>query len=323
MKREIFIGIDVSKEKLDVAVKSREAAAAPKPEKRAQEAWIAKNTDAGVASLVERLKSLKPQRIALEATGGYEQRAFLALREAGLPAVIVQPGQVRDFARGMGVRAKTDKIDALVLAHFVEVRKPEVVPLPTENQRRIAELRGLRTDLLSARVAFSKRQENCGPEARHHLEAVVEGLNARIAAIEAALEEALAADPADAALAKLLQTVPGVGPVNAMTIVSELHELGKIGGRQASALVGVAPMNRDSGHQRGKRATFGGRGEVRRVLYMAAFSASRHNPVIRAFAERLQAAGKPFKVIMTACARKLLVILNAMVASGTPWSLSP
>lgn len=322
MKR-IFIGIDVSKEKLDVAVKATEADSAPVPTKRAQEAWTAKNTDDGVASIVKRVAAMNPQRIALEATGGYEQRVFLALREAGLPAAIVQPGQVRDFARGMGVKAKTDKIDALMLAHFAELRQPAVIPLPTANQRRIAELRGLRTDLVKERIAFSNRRENAGPSIQGHLEALLKHLDAQIAAIETELKEALASEPEDAEKAAVVQTVPGIGGINAATLVGELPELGKLNRRQVSALVGVAPMNRDSGHQRGQRAISGGRNEVRRALYMAALSARKCNPVIRDFAARLQAAGKPFKVIMTACIRKLLVILNAMVAAGTPWSLSP
>jgi transposase len=323
MTRKIYVGIDVSKDKLDVAVKATEADSVPSPAKRAKESWISGNTSGGVADLVRRIKALNPERIALEATGGYEQRVFKALREAGLPAVIVNPGNVREFAKAMGRLAKTDRIDALMLAHFAEIRQPEVAPLPTENQQRIAGLRGLRTDLLATRVAYTNRLENCGPEVREHIEKLLLNVRAEIEAIEAKLTAALAATPEDAAAAKLIQSVPGVGPVTAATLIGELPELGKLSHRRISALVGVAPMNRDSGRQRGKRMIRGGRNEVRRVLYMAAFSARRHNPVLRAFADRLEASGKTFKTVMTACMRKLLVILNAMVLAGTPWSLSP
>jgi transposase len=322
MNQTIFIGIDVGKDKLDVAVKITETGSHPSPAKRAHEAWTSSNTDAGAAEIVQRLRAMTPQRIALEATGGYEQQVFRALRAAGLPAVIVQPALVRDFAKSMGRKAKTDRIDALVLAHFAEIRQPEVTPLPTANQERIAELRSLRTDLLVTRNAYTNRLENCSNEIRQDIEQFVRDLDVRLAAVEAKLTQAVASDPEDAAKAALVQTVPGVGPLTAAVLVGELPELGKIAPRRISALTGVAPFNRDSGHQRGKRATCGGRNEVRRALYMAAFSASRHNPVIRAFAQRLKAAGKPFKVIMTACMRKLLVILNAMVLAGTPWSPS-
>jgi transposase len=322
MKRNFSIGIDVGKDKLDVAVKVTEAGSTPSPAKRAHEAWTAKNTDAGVAEIVQRLQAIGPHRIALEATGGYEQRVFRAMRAAGLPAVIVAPALVRDFAKAMGRKAKTDKIDALVLAHFAEIRQPEVVPLPTANQERIADLRALRTDLLVTRNAYTNRLENCGSEVRQHIEQLVANLNAQVETLDAKLVEALAADPEDAAKAALVQTVPGVGRVTAATLVGELPELGKLDRRRISALVGVAPMNRDSGHQHGKRKTCGGRNEVRRALYMAAFSASRWNSVLRPFAQRLTAAGKPFKVVMTACMRKLLVILNAMILAGTPWSPS-
>ena len=236
--------------------------------------------------------------------------------------MIVKPGSVKSFIRSMGRQAKTDKIDALMIAYFAEVRQPPVLPLPTASQERIAALRGLRADLLATRVAYTNRLENCDPAAREEILPFLADLEVRIAGLTAKLEAAIQVSPEDAAKAKLVRTVPGVGAVTAATLIGELPELGKFDHRSVSALVGVAPMNRDSGHQRGKRATVGGRNEVRRVLYMAALSARTHNPVIRAFAARLKAAGKPFKVIMTACMRKLLVILNAMVLAGTPWTLS-
>ena len=323
MKPRVFIGIDVSKDKLDIAVKATETEDTVSPAKRAVESWTTSNTDAGCDDLVGRLQALNPHRIALEATGGYEQRAFRALRAAGLPAVIVQPLNVREFARAMGKRAKTDPIDAWMIAYFAEVRQPEIVPLPTVNQERIADLRSLRTDLLKSRGQYTNRLEHCRAEVREHIERLLADIAVHIAELDAKLREALRATPEDAAKAALVRTVPGVGPVTAATLVGELPELGKLDRRRLSALIGVAPMNRDSGRMHGKRVTQGGRNEVRRVLYMAAFAARRFNPVIRAFAARLEAAGKPFKVVMTACMRKLLVILNTMVRAGTAWSLSP
>lgn len=323
MKRTYFVGIDVGKARLDVAVKVTDTPGTPGLAKRAHQAWVSPNTDAGVAELVKRLQALGPEKIALEATGGYEQRVFRGLREAGLPAVIIKPISAREFARAMGRQAKTDKIDALVLAHFAEVRQPEVLPLPTANQERVAALRGLRTDLLATRVAYNNRLENCGAEVRAFIEKFLVGLEADIASITASLGEAVQSTPEDAARAALVQTIPGVGPMTAATLIGELPELGKLDKRRLSALVGVAPMNRDSGQHRGKRATMGGRNAVRRTLYMAALSASIHNPVFRVFRKRLEDAGKPVKVVMTACMRKLLVILNAMVVTGTPWSPNP
>ncbi len=323
MNPRIFIGIDVSKDNLDIAVKAAETRDGVSPAKRAAESWSTTNTEAGCDETVRKLQALSPHRIALEATGGYEQAIFRALRGAGLPAVIVQPLSVREFARAMGKRAKTDPIDALMIAYFAEVRQPAVVPLPTANQDRIAGLRALRTDLLATRVQYTNRLENCRSEVREHIEKLLVGVAAQVAELDAKIHDAVESSPEDAAKAALVRTVPGVGPVTAATLVGELPELGKLDRRRLSALLGVAPMNRDSGRKQGKRVTYGGRSEIRRVLYMAALTARRFNPAIRAFAERLKAAGKPFKVIMTACMRKLLVILNAMVLAGTPWTPSP
>lgn len=322
MKYKVYVGIDVSKEKLDVAVKVTEEGTAPSLPKKAHEAWTCANTDVAIAKLVAKLKKIGPERIVLEATAGYEQRVHRALRAADLPAVVVQPLNVREFARAMGKRAKEDPIDALVIAFFGEIRQPTIVPLPTPNQDRIASLRGLRTDLLGTRVAYGNRLENCGEEVRQHIERLLADVQAQIDAIDEKLAEALRATPEDAAKSALVQTVPGVGKVTAATLVGELPELGKLSRQQVSALVGVAPMSRDSGHKRGKRFIQGGRNEIRRVLYMAAKSAQRCNPIIKAFAARLKAAGKPNKVVAVACMRKLLVILNAMVLANLPWTIN-
>lgn len=322
MNAKIYVGIDVSKAKLDVAVKVTGTGDGPGPAKRPHKAWTASNNKKGHGELVRRLKDLNPERIALEATGGYEKEVYRALREADLPAVLVQPLHVREFARAMGKLAKTDAIDALMIAYFVEVRKPEVLPLLTANQERIANLRALRNDFVLTRVQYTNRLETCDPETRTHIEQMLGDVDRQIDVLDAKLRDALNSTPEDAAKSALVQTVPGVGPVVAATLLGELPELGKLDRRRLCALVGLAPMNRDSGRQSGKRRIQGGRGDVRDVLYMAAVTARRWNPVIRVFAAKLKAAGKPYKVIMTACMRKLLVILNAMVLAGKPWSPS-
>jgi len=323
MKRSIYIGIDVAKAKLDVAVKVTEFGEQPGMPKAAHKEWIVHNTDAGVAKLVKRIVELAPDRIAMEATGGYEQRVFQALRDAGMPAAIVQPQHVKDFGKAMSIKHKTDRIDALVLAYFAEIRRPEIVPQPTANQKRIAELRGLRNDLIETRVAYNNRTENCSPEMKARLEAFVAIIETQVDALDKEMAAALKASPEDAQKAALLRSVPGIGPVNAAALVGELPELGKLDRRRIASLVGVAPMAKDSGNTRGKRFITGGRQALRATLHMAVVSMRRCNPVICAFANRLEAAGKPGHTIMTACVRKLLVILNAMIHSGKPWTLSP
>lgn len=322
MKSSIFVGIDVAKGKLDVAVTARqvgEALSVPS----AREAWVCPNTDQDVAKLVKRLVQLGPERIVLEATGGYEQRAFLALRAAGLPAVIVQPQHVKEFRKAMAINFKNDRKDALVIAYYGEVRRPDIAPLPTENQKRISELRGLRSDLVATRVAYTNRLESCSTAMARRIQGFVASIQAQIDELDAELATALKATPEDAAKAEILRSVPGIGPVNAAALLGELPELGRIDRRRIAALVGVAPMANDSGQRHGKRFITGGRKALRSILHMAVVSARKHNPVIRAFAERLQAAGKPAHTVMSACVRKLLVILNAMVLAGKPWTLSP
>jgi len=323
MKHSSFVGIDVAKDKLDIAVTVRQVGQSLSMPASAREEWVLRNADQDVAKLVERLKQLQPERIVLEATGGYEQRAFLALRAAGLPAVIVQPLHVKEFGRSMAIKFKNDRKDALVLAYYGEVRRPDLQPLPTENQKRVAELRGLRTDLIATRVAYGNRLEHASPALAKRLQGFVASVQAQIDELDAELARALRATPEDAAKSELLQSVPGIGPVSAAALIGELPELGKIDRRRIAALVGVAPMSNDSGRHHGKRFITGGRKALRTVLHMAVVSARKHNPVIHAFAERLQAAGKPPHTIMSACVRKLLVILNAMVLSGTRWTLSP
>ena len=319
MTNRIWIGIDVAKDKLDVAVKITEVGQSPKPAKRANEAWICPNTDAGVAKLVERLKALNPERIALEATGGLEQRAYVALRQADLPAVIVAPHRVKAFITGTGQDAKTDKLDAVGIAYFVEVMQPTVMPLPSENESRISELRGLREDLVTTRVSYENRLRHASAGAATRIKKLLAVMKQEIEDLDEEIAKAIQSHPEEAAKAAILQSVPGIGPVNAATLISELPELGKLTRRKVARLVGVAPLPKDSGQSPKRRRIKGGRKVVRSALYMAAMAAARFNPVIRAFAERLKAAGKPSHTIITACIRKLLVILNAMVMTGTAW----
>jgi transposase len=326
MKRSIFIGIDVSKNKLDVAVHSRGIGEPIGMPKVAEKEWISPNTAEGVADLVRQVEALGAERIALEATGGYEQRVFLALRAAKQPIAIVEPTPVKAFREALKIKYKGDRIDALVLSYYSEVARPDILPQPTDNQKRIAELRGLRTDLVGTRVAYKNRLESCSKETAQRIKAFLEAVQAQIDELDAELAKALQATPEDAAKAKILRSVTGIGPVNAAALVGELPELGKTDRRKIAALVGVAPMANDSGDtERGskRRHITGGRKHVRTLLHMAVVSARQHNPVIRAFAERLEAAGKQGWTIMTACARKLLVILNAMIRDGAMWKVSP
>jgi transposase len=320
MERVYFVGIDVGKDRLDVAVKAVDPSQPSQPAKRAHRAWASANDEAGITALIERLLQIEPVLIVLEASGGYERRVYLAMRGAGLRAALVQPNHARAFARSMGLLAKTDKIDALVLAYFAEVRRPEPGMLPTENQSRIADLRGMRSDLIDTRTAYKNRLKTASETTRRHIQRLLDELETSIASVEAELEQAVEGNPEDAKRAALLRTAPGIGPIIAATLVGELPELGRLSRREISALVGVAPMNRDSGRQHGKRSVKGGRREVRDKLYMGAVSAVKWNPPIRALYERLTAAGKLYKVVITACMRKLIVILNAMVAHGKPWS---
>lgn len=320
MKRVYFIGIDVGKDRLDVAVKAVDPSQPSQPAKRAHKAWSSPNDDAGIKELLAALRQLDPILIVLEASGGYEQRVYLAMRGAGLPAALVQPNHARSFARSMGLLAKTDKIDALVLAYFAEVRRPEPAVLPTANQSRIADLRGMRSNLIDTRTAYNNRLKTASETTRRHIQRLLNELEKTIADVEGELQQAVAENADDAKRVALLRTAPGIGPIIAATLVGELPELGRLNRREISALVGVAPMNRDSGRQHGKRSVKGGRNEVRSLLYMGAVSAARWNPPIRALYERLTAAGKLYKVVITACMRRLLVVLNAMVAKGTPWT---
>lgn len=306
----MFIGIDVSKARLDVACRPTGVTFA-----------VANDPD-GIAALVARLQALDPTRIVLEATGGYELPLATALAAAGLPVVVVNPRQARAFAKAIGRLAKNDKIDAACLAHFAEVIRPQPRPLPTADVRALDALLARRRQLLGMLTMERNRLGTCqDARVRADLEAHLQWLEGRVHDADQALKEAVQASPVWRAKDDLLQSIPGIGPVASRTLLAGLPELGQLSGRQAAALAGLAPYDDDSGKRKGQRFVQGGRGDVRRVLYMAAWAAVKHNPALKAFGQRLVGAGKKAKVVLTAVARKLVVLANAVLKSGQPWEL--
>jgi len=305
---ELFIGIDICKDRLDIADDSNS-----KP-------WSVANDDQGVAALVNRLKSLKPTRIVMEATGGLETLLYSALTLAGLPATVINPRQARDFAKALGKLAKTDAIDARVLARFGFAVRPEVRPMKDEKTQELAALVTRRRQLIGILTAEKTRLQQAPKWIRKDIKDLIKSLEKRLRKLEAGIAIKIKTTPGWKEKDDLLKSVPGVGDVLSMNLLSNLCELGKLNGKQVAALVGVAPLNRDSGKFRGGRKIWGGRAEVRAALYMAALSASRYNPAIKAFYQRLILQGKKPKVALTACMRKLLVILNTMVKNNTPWN---
>jgi transposase len=303
-----FIGIDVSKATLDLAVRPT------------AEAWRVPNEDAALPRLVARLRALAPARIVLEATGGYEHPVVAALAAAGLPVVVVNPRQVRDFGRSCGQLAKTDRIDAALLALFAERVQPELRPLPDEAAQALDAFLTRRRQLVEMLIAERNRLGFAKRPIRRDIDQHIRWLEKRLQDVDRELAAAVQASPVWRATEDLLRTVPGIGPVVSRTLLGELPELGQLNRKQIAALVGVAPHARDSGTLRGKRMIWGGRAPRRAALYMAALVAAKFNPVIRAFYQRLRSAGKPAKLALTACMRKLLIIVNAMVRTGTPWS---
>ena len=308
----VFVGIDVAKARLDVACR---------PGERFGQA----NDAPGIAAVVDRLRALHPAGIALEATGGLESPLVAALAAAGLTVAVVNPRQVRDFAKGTGRRAKTDAIDAAALAHFAEVVRPRARPVPEADARRFEDLLARRRQLLEMRTAEQNRlgaaaAAHAAAAVRADLEAHVAYLTQRLAEIDGELSRAIRDSPAWAAKDELLRGVPGVGDVTARTLLAELPELGTVDAKRIAALAGLAPLNRDSGTLKGRRCIGGGRAPVRTALYMAALSGVVYNPLLKAFYRRLLAAGKAKKVALIAAARKLLTILNAMVRDRKPWA---
>jgi transposase len=302
---ELSVGIDVARDSLAVAFVPT------------GEHWSTSNDEAGREALARRLSDLKPARVVLEATGGYESLVVAALGLVAIPVAVVNPRQVRDFAKGVGKRAKTDPIDAAVLAHFAAVVRPSPRPLLDQQAQELAALVARRTDLLGMLAAERNRRGTAPPIVRPDLDEHITWLENRLDQLTQDVTDLMHQSPLWRDKEDLLRSVPGVGPIVTLTLIAELPELGQLNGKQIAALVGVAPFNRDSGRWRGKRTILGGRAEVRRVLYMAAVVAARRNPVVGAFYQRLVEAGKPKKVALTACMRKLLLILNAMIRHHT------
>jgi transposase len=305
---EVFVGLDVSKDRLDGAT-------------RQGETFAVANDPPGHAELVRRLQPLGVTLLVLEATGGLELPVAAALAAAGIPVAVVNPRQARDFAKASGRLAKNDAIDAAALAHFAEALRPQARPLPGAQQRALDALLGRRRQLVEMLTMERNRLGGCADgRVAADLRAHVAWLERRLGRADDELARAVRGSPLWRAKDDLLQSIPGIGPVASRTLLAAVPELGAVTGRQAAALVGVAPLDDDSGRRRGHRRVAGGRAEVRAVLYMAALTARRRNPVLRAFADRLRAAGKPAKVILTAVARKLVVIANALLRGGQPWS---
>lgn len=306
---EFVVGIDVAKAGLDVAVR-------PSGEER----HLA-NASAEIAELVGWLSALQPQLIVVEATGGYEAPLVAELGIAHLPVAVVNPRQVRDFARASGRLAKTDRLDAQTLAHFGQAMRPTPRPLPDQETQALAALVERRRQVVAMRTAEQNRLGATRVAAvRSRIQAHLTWLDEELHALDEELRRRLRASPLWRAQDDLLRSVPGVGPTLALTLLAELPELGRLARPQIAALVGVAPLNRDSGTLRGQRSIWGGRAAVRTTLSMATLRATRCNPVIQRFYDRLVAAGKAKKVALVACMHKLLTILNAMVRDDKPWS---
>ena len=303
-----YVGIDVARDRLDVSVGGE------------GKAWQVGNDAAGIGALRERLVALEPVGIVLEATGGLERALVAALGAAELPVSVVNPRQVRDFARATGRLAKTDVIDAGLLARFGEALKPEVRPLPDAQTQALRGMVARRRQVVEMLTAERNRVPQATPWVRRQLQRHIAGLRRQLAALDREVATLIQASPVWRARDNLLRSVPGIGTVTASLLVAALPELGRLNRKQIAALVGVAPHNRDSGSYRGKRSVWGGRAPVRASLYMAALVATRFNPVIKTFYARLCAAGKPKKVALTACMRKLLTILNRMLHTQSPWN---
>jgi transposase len=304
----IAVGIDVSKDRLDVAVRP------------SGESFAVDRNGAGIDLLIEQLHVLAPTIVAIEATGGFETIVAAGLAGAALPVVIVNPAQIRAFAKAIGQRAKTDPIDALVIARFAEATRPEPRPLPDAATRLLADLVARRRQIVEMIGAESQREKRISvPRLRNSIRRVIATLRKELSELDRDLDDAVRGSPVWRDTENLLASVPGVGPVIARTMIAELPELGSLDRKQIAALAGLAPFTRQSGRWKGHSFIGGGRTSVRTALFMGALVAMRHNPVLRSFFNRLRAAGKPSKVALIAVARKLLTILNAIVRDRRPW----
>jgi transposase len=302
-----YVGIDVAKAQVDVAVRPT------------GQRWQATSDEPGIKELVAQMEALNPSLVVLEASGGLELPLVAALAAASLPVVVVNPRQVRDFARATGRLAKTDALDAQVLAHFAEAVRPAVRSLRDPELQALNSLVTRRYQVIAMLVSEKNRLGTASSSVRSRIQAHIAWLEQELADLDRDLSHTLHQSPVWREKDNLLRSVPGVGQQLSLTLLAYLPELGTLDRRQIAALVGVAPFNRDSGSLRGKRTVWGGRARIRGALYMGALVASRHNPLIRVFYQRLLAAGKPKKLALTACMRKLLTILNAMLKHRSPW----
>lgn len=308
-KSKSYIGIDVAKQLLEVAVHESDYQ------------FRCPNKPSAFGELIAELIVLRPALIVLEATAGLEIPLVSALHAAGLPVVVVNPRQVRDFAKALGQLAKTDRLDARVLAHFAAAIKPPLRLIKSKEERELDALTSRRGQLIEMLTDEKNRRGSAASDSvRDKIKEHIDWLEECIAELDQQLKTLLQSSPGWQAKDELLQSVPGIGPVVSFSMIADLPELGTLNRQKISKLVGVAPLNRDSGQQRGTRHIYGGRARLRSVLYMAALTASRHNPVIKEFYDRLCAKEKPFKVAITACMRKLLSIINVMVRDSTCWN---
>jgi transposase len=302
-----YVGIDVSKDRLDVHVHP------------AGESFAVARNGQGVLQLVERLKAITLELVAVEATGGFETVVAAGLAGAGLPVVVVNPAQVRHFAQALGKRAKTDPIDAAVIARFVEATKPAVRVLPDETTRHLADLVARRRQIVEMMAAEGQRERRADKRMKKSIARLRKALDKELAELDADIDDHVRGSPVWAEKEDMLASVPGVGPVIARTLIAEMPELGTLDRRQIAALAGLAPWTRQSGQWKGKSLIGGGRKSVRSVLFLGALAAGRYNPALKAFRNRLLAAGKPKMLATIAVARKLLTILNAMIRDKAPW----
>jgi transposase len=303
------VGIDVSKNQLDVHVRGR------------NERFVVSRDAEGLAALIERLRPIEPRAIGLEATGGFETFVAAGLASAGLPVVVVNPAQVRAFANALGKRAKTDPIDASVIAHFVEATAPEIRPLRDAETQLLADLVARRRQIVAMIVAERQREKHAPARVKKSILRLLKALQRELDSLDGDIDAAVKGSPVWREKENLLASVPGIGTTIARTLLAELPELGTLDRRKIAALVGLAPWTRQSGQWRGKSFIGGGRTSVRAALFMGAMVAARHNPILKAFRDRLVAAGKPKLLALVATARKLLVILNAIVRDSKPWAV--
>jgi len=302
-----YVGIDVAKDSMEVTVHE------------GKESWAFSNDERGLANLMTKMKRLSPRLIVMEATGGYEVTIAAELHSRGFPVVVVNPRHIRDFARSVGILAKTDILDAKVIARYAATVQPAPRALPTEETKRLGAMMMRRRQIVAMRTAEKNRLQQADPAVKDRIKVHINWLEQELNDVNKELKQMIESNPEWKEKSDIIQSVPGVGPNLAITILSDFPELGRLNRKQTAALSGVAPFNRDSGTMRGKRCIWGGRGVVRTAAYMSAVSAIRFNPLIKPFYKRLIDAGKLRKVAMVACMRKLLCILNAMLKNHTTW----